>query len=132
MFDSMPEGILGIGTDLLKVSRIEAAYKRFGERLVMRLLTPEEQLIWRQHTYPTRYLAKAFAAKEALSKSLGTGIASGVSFQNFSITRSLAGAPSVDVRGAARQRMQSLGAQHMHLSLSDEGDMIQAFAVLSK
>jgi holo-[acyl-carrier protein] synthase len=124
-------GVVGIGTDLLDSRRIEQAYRRRGERLISRFLTPAEQQVWQQRGQSLNYLAKRFAAKEALAKALGTGIAKGVGFQQLEILNDEHGAPQVVLYGAARQRMQQLGGRQALISLSDEGDWIQAFAVIS-
>ncbi len=122
----------GIGTDLLAVCRIKKAYERHSERLVKRLLTSSEQDDFFQHPDPVNYLAKAFSAKEALAKALGTGIASGVSFQDFSIQRDSAGKPLVHVSGRAREIMRSIDERaQLLLSLSDDNGWIQAFSVLA-
>lgn len=123
---------VGIGTDLLAVCRIKEAYQRHSERLVKRLLTSSEQDDFYQHPDPVNYLAKAFSAKEALAKALGTGIASGVSFQDFSIKRDSAGRPLVHVSGRAREIMRSVDERaQLLLSLSDDNGWIQAFSVLA-
>ena len=71
--------IRGIGTDLVLVSRIEAALGRQGERFARRILTPDEFARFADHGQPARFLAKRFAAKEAIMKALGTGLAGGLS-----------------------------------------------------
>lgn len=124
-------GVLGVGVDLLSQGRIALSYQKFGDRLVQRILTPEEQIIFYSHTTPINYLAKAFAAKEALVKALGTGVSQGVSFQDFEVYRNDQGKPIVRVAGSAERLMSELGGKQLHLSLTDEGDLIQAFAVLS-
>jgi len=70
--------IFGIGTDLVQVERIEATYRRFGEHFVDRLLMPEERALFDPGRRPVRFLAMRFAAKEAISKALGTGFRHGV------------------------------------------------------
>ena len=124
-------GILGIGTDLLNAERIPAVLARHGQRFARRILSPEEFAVWEQHERPDNYLAKAFAAKEALAKALGTGIAQGVSFQDFTLRRQPGGRPEVIVSGKAGDIMRGLNARTLHISLSDDGGFIQAFAVLS-
>jgi holo-[acyl-carrier protein] synthase len=123
--------VVGVGTDLLDARRIEQAYLRRGQRLIERFLTPAEQALWHQRQQSLNFVAKQFAAKEALAKALGTGIAKGVGFQQLQILRAPDGAPQVTLSGAALQRLQQLGGQQAWVSLSDEGDWIQAFAVLS-
>lgn len=121
----------GIGTDLLKVSRIENAVMKHGNRFARRILCDSEFQQYEQHHAPMRYLAKAFAAKEAVSKALGTGIAQGVSWQNIEILRDTLGKPGVVLSGGALSRLSSLGAQQVMLSLSDEHDYILAFSVIA-
>ncbi|MEK9711946.1 MAG: holo-ACP synthase [Thalassolituus sp.] len=122
--------VLGVGTDLIRQQRIEQVLGRQGERFVRRILTPMEIDLFRSHRAPVNYLAKAFAAKEALSKALGTGIAQGVSFQDFAIVRDKAGKPEVITFGKAREMVDACHGRLL-ISLADEGDLIQAFAVLS-
>ncbi len=101
-------------------------------RHLLPLLTPAEQQAFSQHPDPINYLAKAFSAKEALAKALGTGIASGVSFQDFSIKRDSAGKPLVHVSGRAREIMYSVDKRaQLLLSLSDDNGWVQAFSVLA-
>lgn len=125
-------GVVAVGTDLLDAGRIEQAVARHGQRFVQRILTPAEQQLYCQRAQPLNFLAKQFAAKEALAKALGTGIAQGVGFQQLEILRDGAGAPQVQLYGVALQRLQQLGAQQALVSLSDEGALILAFALLSR
>jgi holo-[acyl-carrier protein] synthase len=123
--------IKGIGTDLLDQTRIAAVLSRQGERFSKRILTPEEFQLWQEKQRSVNFLAKRFAAKEAISKALGTGIAKGVGFQQMNISADDLGKPQVLLSGAALSRAQELGGQQVLLSLSDEGEMVLAFAVLS-
>lgn len=124
--------VVGIGTDLLDGRRIEAAYQRHGQRLVERFLTPSEQQVWHQRGCPVNYIAKRFAAKEALAKALGTGIAKGIGFQQLEVLNDPQGAPLVSLYDGALQQLHALGGRQALISLSDEGEWIQAFAVLSR
>lgn len=121
--------VVGIGTDLLDSRRIAEAFERHGERFVQRILTDAEQQLYRQRADGLNFLAKRYAAKEALAKGLGTGIAKGVGFQQLEILADAHGAPVVQLYGAASERLQMLGGKQAFVSLSDEGDLIQAFAV---
>lgn len=124
------QGVIGIGTDLLNQQRIASVLARNGERFAERILTPEELVMWAGKNRSTNFLAKRFAAKEAIAKALGTGIAQGVSFQHMMITADALGRPEVALSGAARLRAEQLGGQRVLLSLSDEGEMVLAFALL--
>jgi holo-[acyl-carrier protein] synthase len=124
-------GVVGIGTDLMAVSRIEDAYRSLGERFAKRILTEKELELWDQRSQSCNFLAKQFAAKEALSKALGTGIASGVTFQNMEVLRDEAGKPKVILSGKASERMIAIGGSAAFLSLSDDQGMILAFSVIA-
>ena len=123
--------IIGIGTDMVLVSRIEAVLGRQGERFAARILTPEELARFRAHGQPARYLAKRYAAKEAILKALGTGLAKGMSWQHMQIDNDALGAPHVVLSGVALQRLQQGGGGRMLLSLSDEREQALAFALWS-
>lgn len=116
--------ILGLGTDIVEISRIEQSLAR-SPRLIQRVLTAEEQAIYAAHAQPARYFAKRFAAKEAAAKALGTGIGRGISFQHFNTRNDEAGRPVLELTGAAAELAASLGLRHTWLSISDE----QAFAM---
>jgi holo-[acyl-carrier protein] synthase len=125
--------IVGIGSDLVHISRIEAVLTRRGEAFARRILRPEEFETFRQKKKPRQqasFLAKRFAAKEALSKALKTGIGD-VSWQHILITNSLSGAPEITLSNKALEVSKALGTETIHLSLSDEQDMALAFVVLS-
>lgn len=127
----MTGDVIGIGTDLLEACRIETVWKRHGERFAHRILTPAEILLWRQRHNSLNFLAKQFAAKEALSKALGTGIAVGVGFQELEVLRDGRGAPIVSLYGRAESTLVRLGGSKALVSLSDDAGLILAFAVIS-
>lgn len=123
--------IRGIGTDLVLVSRIEAALRRQGERFARRILTDSEWLRFASHKQPARYLAKRYAAKEAILKALGTGLAQGMSWQHIQIDNDSLGAPVVCLSGVAAKHLEAGGGGRMLLSLSDEREQALAFAIWS-
>ncbi|HCM06207.1 MAG TPA: holo-ACP synthase [Oceanospirillales bacterium] len=123
--------IKGIGTDLLDQRRVSSVFDKQGERFAQRILTVDELAVWASRDQSINYLAKRFAAKEAVAKALGTGIAKGIGFQQMEISSDDAGKPVVALTGQALIRAKELGGGQVMLSLSDEGDMILAFAVLS-
>lgn len=124
--------IIGIGTDIVQISRIKASLDRLGQRFAERILTADELKQWRVHTRPEQFLAKRFAVKEAASKALGTGLGQGVSWQHISLDHTELGAPLLLLTGKAEQRAQLLGVRHSHVSLSDEVDTVVAFVVLEQ
>ena len=118
--------MISVGTDILRVQRIEAVLERQGDKFVQRFLTPDEIGEYECSRYPARLLAKRFAAKEAVAKCLGTGIGRGVSWQDIAIVHDDSGAPGVQLSGAEKR-----GAGSVAISLSDEDEYVVAFAVLS-
>ncbi|MEO3864002.1 holo-ACP synthase [Rheinheimera fenheensis] len=121
--------IVGLGTDIVEISRISQSLSR-SPALVKRVLTAAEQVIYQDLAQANtvnaaRYFAKRFAVKEAAAKALGTGIGRGVSFQHFHVSNNSDGAPQLSLSDGAAQRAAQLGVNHIWLSLSDE----QAYAV---
>lgn len=121
--------IVGIGTDLVQVTRIREVVARQGTRFVNRILTPHEQEIFAGKKDGAAYLAKRFAAKEAASKALGTGIGQ-ISWQDLEVTNDEAGAPLLTMTGMAENRLKEKGGRRVLISLSDERDYVSAFVVL--
>jgi holo-[acyl-carrier protein] synthase len=122
--------IVGIGTDMVDVRRIAKVQQQFAERFVARVLVSSERTIWQTHAQPVSYLAKRWAAKEAVAKALGTGIGGVVGFHDIEITAAASGQPQVNLQGGAQSRLLDLGGQRCWLSLSDEGHFALAFVVL--
>ena len=122
--------IAGIGTDIVRIERIQKILeKRTGEAFARRILTDAEMAIFSGHANPAAYLAKRFAAKEAASKALGTGIGK-VSFQHLEVSNDEKGAPKLVFSGYALELQQQRNIHSIHLSLSDEVDAAVAFVVL--
>lgn len=132
--------ILGIGSDLVEIARIARLLECFPERFPERLCVASENaaasLLGTPHQKAAFY-AKRFAAKEACLKALGTGLAEGVSWHEIRIQRGPKGQPLLELSGVALQRAWELipsglqGTVQIHLSLSDERSLAQAFVVLS-
>ena len=121
--------IAGIGTDIVSIARIRAAFERKGERLALRILTAEEYAVFTGRKRALSYLATRFAAKEAAAKALGTGIGA-VSFQDIAVLNLASGAPVLQFSGAAQRLQQQRGITKTHVSLSDERAYAQAFVIL--
>jgi len=124
--------IFGVGTDLVQVERVEATYERFGAHFVDRLLMPEERALFDPGRRPVRFLAMRFAAKEAISKALGTGFRHGVWIRDFGFRADERGKPEVIFSARGRAVADRLGAGEGHVSLTDEAGLVVAFAVLMK
>jgi holo-[acyl-carrier protein] synthase len=123
--------VIGIGTDLIKLSRIEDSLQRFGERFASRVLTEQELVIFEQKQRSIPYFAKRWAAKEAAAKALGTGIGGKANFHDIHIGNDALGAPSLRFTGAAAETARAKGVRNAHISLSDEQEHALAFVVLS-
>lgn len=122
--------IFGIGTDIVEVSRIEDSLARFGNAFAERILNEQEWLSYSQSNTQSRFLAKRFAAKEAFSKALGTGIRAPATFQNIGIAHDDMGKPVLDIAPELQVLLDSKGIRYTHLSISDEKALAAAFVVL--
>ncbi len=122
--------IVGIGTDLVEIGRIEAALERWGERFARKVLVPRELERFRQHRKPAAYLAKRFAAKEAFSKAMGTGIRQPVTWRQIGVANQPSGRPYLELSQALEALVRSRGIVSVHLSLTDERGIAAAFVVL--
>lgn len=121
--------ILGIGIDLVEVTRIESALKR-GERFTRRLFTPHEIAYCLRHKEPARHFAARFAAKEAGMKALGTGWSNGVGWKDFEVRIDPAGRPLLLLTGRAAEIAVSMGATHTVVSLAHDGGFATAVAAI--
>ena len=121
--------IIGLGTDIIEISRIEEQIKH-SARLAERILSPSEYLIFEQHKYPARYLAKRFATKEAAVKALGTGIGRGISWQQIFISNNLFGQPELSFNGEFAAQCNMRGVSHSFVSISDEKHYAVATVIL--
>ena len=124
--------IVGIGTDIIEVARIEEMLARRGQALASRLLSESELQGFAAHHTPARFLAKRFAAKEATLKALGTGLRNGMRWTDISVGHDALGKPLLALSGAARQHFDSLGASHAHISLSDERHYVVALVIIER
>ena len=123
--------ILGIGADIVEIERIEIAIKRYGVRFARRILTDVEYSIFTAHHQPGHFLAKRFAAKEAVVKALGTGFHQGISWHAIEVSNNKFGRPAVELKAAALTAYNTMGASNIHLSLSDEKAYALAFVTIS-
>lgn len=122
--------ILGIGTDLCEIARIRKALDRFGDRFAGKILVDTELQRFRRHKNPAAYLAKRFAAKEAFSKALGTGIRFPVNWHNVSVENAASGKPSLKFSPELQSLLARRGVTGVHLSLTDETGLASAFVIL--
>ncbi|MYL24510.1 holo-ACP synthase [Vreelandella massiliensis] len=124
--------IVGIGSDIARVARFEAAMARHGARFAARILGPEEQRRLAGHSQPAAFLAKRFAAKEAFVKALGLGLTQGMQWREIEILNDTRGKPYLQLHGAAAACATAAGVGSSHVSLSDEAEYAVAFVVLER
>jgi len=121
--------IAGIGTDRLLIARIEQALSRFGARFEQRVYTAEELRQASAKGNTARRLAMLFAAKEAVSKALGTGFHQGVAPIDIETVHQPSGKPEVFLHDGAARAAERLGVDRVHVSLTDDDGVVMAFAV---
>ena len=121
--------IFGIGTDIVAVKRMAEFWRRHGEHGLEKLLAPDERAECLASKHPERFLAKRFAAKEALGKALGTGIRAPVLLTAIAVSHDDLGKPAFKLTPELNSYLKTRGLT-THLSLSDEQDYALAFVVL--
>ena len=122
--------IFGIGTDVVEVSRIEASIEKFGDDFAQRILAESEMQSYLDSHIKPRFLAKRFAAKEAFSKALGTGLRAPATFQNIAISHDDLGKPILILARPLQDFLTTKAIQQMHISISEEESLAAAFVVL--
>jgi holo-[acyl-carrier protein] synthase len=127
--------IIGIGSDLITIPRVEKSLERFGERFVNRVYTPIEQAKSDGRKNRAASYAKRFAAKEACAKALGTGISRGVYWRDMGVVNLRGGKPTMALTGGALERLKALTPEGheaiIHLTITDDGPLAQAFVIIS-
>lgn len=124
--------IFGVGTDIVEISRIQKTCDRFGERFVERLLMPEERELFESSKLPVRFLAMRFAGKEATVKAMGTGFRHGMWIRDVGIVNNDWGRPLIIFSERGRCMCEQLGIGEGHVSLTDDGGLVVAFAVVMR
>jgi holo-[acyl-carrier protein] synthase len=127
--------ILGIGSDLIDVRRIERTIERHGERFLQRIFTATERAKAESRARSAETYAKRFAAKEACAKALGSGLRAGVFWRDMGVVNLPSGRPTLRLTGGALVRLNAIvppGCEpRIDLTISDEGPMAQALVVIS-
>jgi holo-[acyl-carrier protein] synthase len=127
--------IIGIGSDLIDVRRIAKVIERHGDRFLDRIFTNAERTRAERRAKRVETYAKRFAAKEACSKALGTGIRSGVWWRDMGVVNLPSGRPTMRLTGGALAKLQAMlppgHAARIDVSLTDEGPLAQAIVIIS-
>jgi holo-[acyl-carrier protein] synthase len=122
--------IYGVGTDVVEIARIEKALARFGERFARRVLCESEFNRFKKHRLPAAYLAKRFAAKEAFSKALGTGIHAPANWHGVWVKNLPSGKPVLEFSKQLAALLKRKSILQAHVSLSDERGVAFATVIL--
>lgn len=122
--------IVGVGIDMVSISRLQRLLDRRGERALARLFTPAEVGRCRDSRHPPESFAARFAAKEAFFKALGTGWGRGGDWTDVEVVSAASGAPSIRLSGTARELAEARGIRVVHVSLTHAEDTAGAFVVL--
>jgi holo-[acyl-carrier protein] synthase len=127
--------IIGIGNDLINISRIEKTIEGFGDRFIQRIFTPQEQKKSEKRQMRVASYAKRFAAKEACSKALGTGFRKGVFWLDMGVINLPSGKPTMELTGGALKRLEEITPEgqvaQINLTLTDELPMAEALVIIS-
>jgi holo-[acyl-carrier protein] synthase len=122
--------VLGLGTDLIEIERVQASMDRFGERFLDRVFTEGEIAYCMRKKQSAESFAARFAAKEAAAKALGTGISRGVSWKEIEVRREIGQRPTLHFSGRAQELANAIGARRMQLSLSHSRKLAMAVALI--
>jgi len=127
--------ILGVGSDLIDIRRIEAAIARFGDRFIDRIFTEAERRRCERRANPGPSYARRFAAKEAAAKALGTGFRSGVFWRDLGVVNMPSGQPGMRLTGGALRRLEAITPKGMtarlDVTLTDEPPLAQAVVIIT-
>jgi holo-[acyl-carrier protein] synthase len=127
--------ILGIGNDIIDARRVGKVIERHGERFLARIFTETERAKAERRKNRVETYAKRFAAKEACSKALGTGIRSGVWWRDMGVVNLPSGRPTMQLTGGALKRLESITppdhTAQIDLTITDDGPMAQAIVIIS-
>ena len=126
--------IIGIGSDLIDIRRIERSLERYGERFIERIYTPVERARSERRRQRAASYAKRFAAKEACAKALGTGLSRGVFWRDMGVVNLPGGKPTMQLTGGAAKRLAALVPDGhrpvIHLTITDDFPLAQAFVII--
>ena len=122
--------IFGVGTDIVEIERIRKALERWGDRFAERILCPPELIRFRKHRLPVAYLAKRFAAKEAFTKALGTGIRAPANWHGVWVINHKSGKPDLEFSPPLKKLLDQKQISGCHITLTDERGLAVATVIL--
>ena len=124
--------IVGTGLDIVEIHRIQKIYDLYGDAFAKRILCKSEYDDYEITKFPARFIARRFAAKEAVAKALGTGFSAGLTLRMICVAHDESGRPIIELYDKARARADNLGAENYWVSISDEKDYAAAFVVMER
>jgi holo-[acyl-carrier protein] synthase len=130
MVDARCTMVLGLGTDLIEIERVQHSIDQFGERFLHRVFTEGEIVFCLKKKQSAESFAARFAAKEAGAKALGTGISRGVSWKEIEVRREPGERPTLHFSGRAEERAQAMGVRNVQLSLTHSREVAMAMVIV--
>jgi holo-[acyl-carrier protein] synthase len=124
--------IFGIGTDLVEVSRIEKILQKWGDKFLAKVYSQNEIDYCKKKAFPSIHYAARFAVKESFLKSLGIGLGMGVKLQDIEVVNNQQGSPVLNVQESIKARLDKLGINKIHVSITHTREYAQAIVVLEK
>lgn len=121
--------ILGLGTDLCRIERVQRFLDRYGDRFTRRCFTPHEILHNSRYAHAAERFAGGIAAKEAASKALGTGWRRGVHWKCFEVVHEVSGKPTLRIHGRAAEIASAMGVRGVHVSITHDGGLASAVVI---
>jgi holo-[acyl-carrier protein] synthase len=121
--------VVGLGTDLIEIERVQQSLDRFGDRFMQKVFTDGEIAYCQRKKHAAESFASRFAAKEAAAKALGTGISRGIGWKEIEVCRQPGERPTLRLSGRAAERAATLGARNLHLTLTHSRDVAMAVVV---
>ncbi|MEN6320596.1 MAG: holo-ACP synthase [Syntrophaceae bacterium] len=124
--------IFGIGTDLVEVSRVEKILQKWGDKFLTKVYSQNEIDYCQKKAFPSIHYAARFAAKESFLKSLGIGLGMGVKLQDIEVVNNQQGSPVLNVHESIKARLDNLGINKIHISITHTREHAQAVVILEK
>lgn len=121
--------VVGLGTDLIEIERVQQSLDRFGERFMQKIFTEGEIAYCQRKKQAAESFASRFAAKEATAKALGTGISRGIAWKEIEVRREAGERPTLHLNGRAAERAAAMGVRHFHLSLTHSREVAMAVVI---
>lgn len=124
--------IVGTGLDIVEICRVQNIHDRYGDAFAKKVLSKSEYHDYENTKFPVRFIARRFAAKEAVAKALGTGFSAGLTLNMICVDHDESGRPIIKLFNKASEQAKNIGVENTWISITDERDYAAAFAVMEK